>query len=384
DEVKGMMKLAGGYMKGVKSLDVEVKEVKRRGFKAKRVEVRAMENYEHRKGIEVKEALIKCAESHLNVRAKKFAVSVMDTLIEAESKVHGEYNEDVHLHELGSVDTVVDIIGTAFCLERLNLLDNVKIYSTPVALGGGTFRSSEGIIASPSPAVLEILKSKRFLIVGGPIASELCTPTGASILVNIAEPANYYPLFKPSLTGYGAGSEDFAEIPNILRISLGEMIPRNLFDEVFTIETNLDDISGEVIGHAMDKLMEKGAKSVSLIPIYTKGNRPGQIIQVITDSEHVENLSRVLMEETGTLGVRIIPYMRHILSRDFSEVKFKINDIERSIRVKIARDEKGKIIRIKAEYEDARRIANEVGLPLWKVLILAEEKARSILKGEMT
>lgn len=380
DEVKEVMKLAGRYIGGVKSLDVKVKDVKRRGFRARGVEIRAEEDYKHRKGAEVKEAIVKCAEECLKVDARNFAIDVIDTLIEAESKVHGEDPKDVHLHELGSVDTVADIIGAAFLLENLKLFDNVKIYSTPVAIGGGTFRSSEGIMASPSPAVLEILKSKGFLIIGGPIDFELSTPTGASILVNIAEPVTSYPLFKPSHTGYGAGRMDFAEIPNILRMTLGEAMPRNFSDEVFTIETNVDDVTGEVIGYTIDKLMEEGAKSVSIIPIYTKGNRPGQIIQVITDGQNVGHLSRVLMAETGTLGVRVIPCKRHILLRDFFEIKLKIDGIERPTKVKVSRDEDGKIIRIKPEYADARRIAKEVGLPLREVLTLAEKEARSILK----
>lgn len=382
NKVIDAMSLSEKYLKGVKSLDIEIKDVKRKGFRAKRVEVKAHEDYEHRKGIEVKEAIVNYMND-LNFQADKrnFALNVINTLIEAEAKIHGESVQDVRLHELGSVDTVADIIGTAFCLENLGLF-KTRIYSTPVAIGGGTFRSLEGILSSPSPAVIEILKSKRFAMIGGPINAELCTPTGASILINIAESIDYYPPIKPSFVGYGAGSKDFEEFPNILRMTLGEATPEFLSDEVSVIETNVDDVTGEVLGYSMDKLMKEGARSVSIIPIYTKGNRPGQIIQIIADHDKVEHLSRVLMEETGTLGVRIKPCKRHILWRDFFDVKIKLGGIEKTIKIKVAKDGRGKIVRIKPEYEDAKKVADELGLPLREILVLAEEKARTILFEE--
>ncbi|NWG09221.1 MAG: nickel pincer cofactor biosynthesis protein LarC [Nitrososphaerales archaeon] len=380
---KEAMSMAGDCLKGVKSLDIEIKDVKRRGFRAKRVEVRAHEDFERREGVEMKEAIKRCLDNlGLRANARTFSLSAMDTLLDAEARVHGESINEVHLHELGSVDTLVDIVGTAFCLENLGLFKNTRIYSTPVAIGGGSFRTLEGILSSPSPAVVEIFRSKMFAMMGGPIDAELCTPTGASILVSMAEPIVHYPLFRPSVTGYGAGSRDFDEFPNLLRLTLGDAMQEFLFDEVSVIETNLDDVSGEVIGYAMDRLMKEGARSVSVIPIYTKRNRPGQMVQIIADHDQVEQLSRVLMEETGTLGVRVTPCKRRILVREFFDVKIELNGIERSIRIKAARDGKGNIIRMKPEYEDARKIAEELGLPLRVILSLAEEKARStLLKG---
>ncbi|MEM3709057.1 MAG: nickel pincer cofactor biosynthesis protein LarC [Nitrososphaerales archaeon] len=380
NEIRDVISLSKNYLKGIKSLDIEIKDVKRKGFRAKRVEVKAQEDYEYIKGIEVKEAIIKCIDDlNLKADAKNFALNAINTLINAEAKIHGESIEDVHLHELGSVDTVVDIVGTAFCLESLDLFKNTKIYSTPVAVGGGTFRSLEGILSSPSPAVVEILKSKNFPMIGGPINAELCTPTGASILVNMAESINYYPPIKPYSIGHGAGSKDFEEFPNILYMTLGEKISELFSDEVSLIESNVDDVTGEIIGYTIDKLMREGAKNVSIIPIYTKNNRPGQIIQIISDHNKVEYLSKILMEETGTLGVRIIPCRRHILLRDFFNVKIKFDEVERVIKVKVAKNSDGKIIRIKPEYEDAKKIANELGLPLREVLFIAEERARKIL-----
>jgi uncharacterized protein (DUF111 family) len=165
-------------------------------------------------------------------------------------------------------------------------------------------------------------------------------------------------------------------------MTLGEAKQEFLSDEVSVIETNVDDVAGEVVGYSMDKLMKEGARSVSIIPIYTKENRPGQMIQIITDHDKVEHLSRILMEETGTLGVRIKPCRRHILWRDIFDVKIKFDEIERTIRIKVAKDGRGKIVRIKPEYEDAKKIADELGLPLREILVLAEEKARAILLEE--
>lgn len=380
DKFRDAVSVSKKYLKGVESLQIEIRDVKRKGFRAKRVEVKAQENYEYRKGREVKEAIIRCIDDlNLQNETKNFALNAFETLINAEAKIHGENAQDVHLHELGSVDTVVDIIGTAFCLENLGLFKDTKVYSTPIAVGGGTFKMQEGILSSPSPAVVEILRSKNFAMIGGPINAELCMPTGASILVNVAEPIDYFPLIKPSVVGYGAGSKDFDEFPNILRMTLGENVSEFFSDEVSLIETNVDDVTGEVIGYTLDKLMGEGAKSVSIIPIYTKGNRPGQIIQIISDHGNVEHLSRILMDETGTLGVRIIPCKRHILLREFFDVKIRFNGTEKSVRIKVAKDSKGKIVRIKPEYEDAKKIAEELGLPLREILALAEERAKKII-----
>jgi hypothetical protein len=377
---KEAMSIAGDCLRGVKSLDIEIKDVKRKDFRAKRVEVRAHEDFERREGVEMKEAIEKCLGNlGLGNNAGTFALNAIDTLLYAEARIHGESINKVHLHELGSVDTLVDIVGAAFCLENLGLFKNTRIYSTPVATGGGSFRTLEGILSSPSPAVVEILRSKRFAIMGGSVDAELCTPTGASILVSMAEPIGHYPLFRPSITGYGAGSRDFDEFPNLLRLTLGDAAEEFLFDEVSVIETSLDDVTGEVIGYAMDRLMKEGARSVSVIPIYTKRNRPGQMVQIIADHDQVEQLSRILMEETGSLGVRVTPCRRRILMREFFDVKIELEGVERSIKIKAARDGNGNIIRIKAEYEDARKIAEELGLPLRVVLSIAEEKARSIL-----
>ena len=153
-----------------------------------------------------------------------------------------------------------------------------KIYSTPVAVGGGTFKISHGIVSSPAPSTLAILQSKSFPFLGGPIEAELATPTGVSILVNLVDEVNrFYPPMAPLKIGYGAGTKDFEGLPAVLRLTLGQPLNNELVkDNIAVLETNIDDVSGEIVGHAVDRLLAEGAKDVSIIPMYTKKNRPAK------------------------------------------------------------------------------------------------------------
>jgi len=370
------------HLKGCRDLNVSVSDVARRGFRGKYVEVKAEEEVTHRTGVELREVILSCVEHlALSDQAKRLAVGSINTLISAEAKAHGENIEEVHLHEAGSADTVVDIVGTVVALEDLGLLRNATIYSTPVAVGGGLFKFSHGMVPSPAPATIEILRSKNFPMIGGPINAELTTPTGASLLVNMVDVCTqFYPPMKPLALGYGAGTKDFGEMPNLLRTTLGEPLSYDLLiDEICILETNLDDVTGEVIGHTIDRLLDEGARDVSVIPMFTKKNRPGQIFEIITDKENAERLSRVLMEETGTLGVRVYPCKRHILVRETIPMEIKLEGVEKTIRVKISRDREGKIIQVKPEYEDIKRLAKETGKPLRLITEQITEKVKQVL-----
>ncbi|MGQ9597120.1 MAG: nickel pincer cofactor biosynthesis protein LarC, partial [Thermoproteota archaeon] len=304
----------------------------------------------------------------------------INTLVNAEAKVHGRSINEVHLHEAGSVDTPAEIVGAAIALEDLNLFDT-KVCSTPVAVGGGLFRFSHGTVSSPAPATIEILRSKGFPVIGGPIESELATPTGASLLVNLAQEANrFYPLMKPTAIGYGAGTKDFVEMPNVLRFTFGEFLDYQLLrDEISVLETNLDDVAGEIVGHTVDRLLQEGARDVSVIPMFTKKNRPGQILKIIADKTNAERLSRVLIEETGTLGVRVYPCQRHILSRESIVMDIQVDDVKEFVNVKVAKDGKGEIVQIKPEYDDVERIAQKTDKPLREIMELVKRKAREVL-----
>lgn len=378
------MESACDYLEGCKSLEIMVNEVERRGFRAKKLHVKAEEHATHRTGAELRDAVVNCTEGiSLSKEAKELALNSIDTLINAEAKIHGQSLDEVHLHEAGSVDTVVDIVGTAIALEDLDLLKNTKIYSMPVAVGGGLFKFSHGTVPSPAPATIEILKARGFPMVGGPIDFELATPTGVSILVNLADQAaKYYPPLEPRAIGYGAGTKDFKEIPNVLRVALGEPLSYGLLsDEIYVLETNLDDATGEVIGYVMEKLLQEGARDVSVIPMSTKKNRPGQILKIIADKEDVERLSLTLMEETGTLGVRVYPCMRHILARKTVSIEVEIGGVKEPINVKVSMNSEGKVIQIKPEYEDVKRLADKTHESLRRIMDRVAEKTKQTLIG---
>jgi len=374
------MKSVKGYMKGCKDLEVIIKDVTRRGFHAKKVDVKA-EEAPVISGAKLIEATVNCIENlKLSEEAKRFASDSIHTLANAEARVHGKSIEEVHLHEAGFADTPAEIVGAAVALEDLNLF-NTKVYSTPVAVGGGLFKFSHGTVSTPAPATIEILRSKGFPMVGGPIDSELATPTGISLLVNLAyEVIRFYPLMKPNAIGYGAGTKDFAQMPNVLRITLGEPLNYQLLrDEILVLETNLDDVTGEVIGHTMDRLLQEGAKDVSVIPMFTKKNRPGQILKIIADKTDVERLSRILIEETGTLGVRVYPCERRILNRESIPIDIRIDNMKGLVNVKVARDREGEIVQIKPEYDDVKRVADKTKRPFREITELVTMRAREVL-----
>lgn len=366
-----------------KNVKLNVRDVTRRGMRAKKVDVEADEWPEIR-GAELINAIESCMDRlGVSQNAGEFALNTARTLLDAEAKLHGKDFNNIHLHELGQIDALAEIIGSAVALEDLGLFD-AKVYSTPVAVGGGVLKFSHGKVSSPAPATLGILQSRRFPIVGGPVEAELATPTGVSMLVNLVdEVVRFYPALKPLKVGYGAGTMDFEEMPNILRVVLGESPHHNLSeDEVVVLETNLDDVTGEILGHVLDKLLTEGARDVSMIPMFTKKNRPGYILKVITDRENVERLAHMIMEETGSLGVRFYACERRALLRDTMPIEVMIDGVRANVRVKVSRDMRGSILQIKPEYNDVREVAGKIGKPLRYVSGIIEAQARKLLLGE--
>lgn len=377
------MEEAGQYLGGYTGLEIGVEEVYRGGFKAKKLYVTSQERGQHVQGSELRDAVENFSQSiGLSQDACAFASRSIDTLIDAEVEIHGETPGEVHLHEAGTIDTVIDVVGTAYALEELGFFKETEKYSTPVAVGGGLFKFSHGTVQSPAPATLEILRSKSFPMVGGPISFELSTPTGVALLVNMVDKtSNLYPAVRPEAVGYGAGSKDFKEIPNVLRITVGKPLDHGLLsDEIYVLETNLDDATGETIGYTIDRIMREGARDISVIPISTKKNRPGQILKIIADKENVERLSLVLMEETGTLGVRIYPCKRHILAREKTQTEIEVGGAKERVGVKVSTSRNGRVIQVKPEHDDVRRIAEKTGKPLRTIREKALEKAKRELE----
>ena len=318
------------------------------------------------------------AAAALAPQARDRSMKIMEILAEAEGRVHGVSGEEVRFHEIGALDALADIAGSAAAWESLGA-DRVVVL--PISVGSGTVIAAHGRLPVPAPATLEILKGSALLWRGGPVEGELLTPTGAAILAAFAdEAAAEYPLIRAGASGYGAGTKDL-EIPNLLRAVVGESKETRRrthhpnHDRVVQLETNVDDVTGEVLGGLLEILMEEGALDVTIVPALMKKGRPASLIQVLAKKEEAERLARIVMKETGSLGIRVFPSLhRFVAEREEREVGFEIEGRPFRVRLKVSLID-GEILRIKAEHDDCRRIARESGLPLREVARRAEEAA---------
>jgi uncharacterized protein (TIGR00299 family) protein len=363
---------------GYQHIDIAIDEVMRGEFRATQIDVTSTAATK-RHGAELVEIVEKAAKGiYMTQAARDFASKVIRTIIEVEAELHKSSFEDAHLHEVALIDTAAEIIGCAVALDDLHLFEEgAKVYSTPVAVGGGVFKFSHGIVSAPAPATLAILQGKQFLFHGGPIEKELATPTGTSLLVNLAEPVSFYPSLKPLKVGYGAGTKEYPELPSVLRLTLGEASDAGLTrDEIVVLETNVDDVSGEVLGYTVDRLLSEGAKDVSIIPATTKKSRPSHIIKVVADQKDTSHLSEVLIAETGTLGVRVYYCERHIINRELLMVELQVLGSKETVRVKVSKNAKGEVIRFKPEFEDLKALAEKTKRPLRELMDMAVAKAQ--------
>jgi uncharacterized protein (TIGR00299 family) protein len=337
---------------------IETKKVKRGIFGATSYRF----NFEER-NISYSEARKAIENSGSSEKARKFALNCFETLTDAESKVHGVKKEKLKLHDVP--DTISDFTVAAALLDELGLLDS-KVLSSPVNTGKGFFTFHGQRSTLPAPATVEILRGKPIF---GDSDMELTTPTGASILVNLANDfVNEFPSMKIEEIAYGAGYKDL-DFPNVLKVYSGQEIDNGLLKETLTLlETNVDTATGETLGYLFEKFLDEGALDVIMVPCGMKKNRPGQIIKVMCRKEDVEKLSRILMEETGSLGVRIMPEVhRHVLGRESKEKRIKITGKEFKVNFKSARDPNGQLISQRPEFEDLKKIAKETGLSLREV-----------------
>ena len=349
-------------------LEVNFNNVNKNGFRAKKVEIKIKEDIKDRNVKILNDKLENCIDSiSLSDSAKNFIRKSFFTLIEAEKYLHGMESKKLHLHEAGSIDTFVDIIGTASAFDNLGIFNLEEIITTPVSIGGGDLSFSHGKMQNPSPAVLEIAKENELIIKGGPEKYETATPTGMAMLASLAKVSQeVFPVLKPKIIGIGAGTFEFENVQNILRLTLGEKSIL-LKDEVTVIETNVDDITGEELGYALQKIMSFGARDVSIIPIFGKKNRPSHLLRVITDIDKSEYFSNLIIQETGTLGVRIYPTSRYIQKREEIMLNVKINNKSEKITVKISKTESGKIIYFKPEFDQIKELAEKYNINLRKL-----------------
>ena len=344
---------------GSKIKDVRFEKVNSNGFTATRFYFEYKDEILERKGMEIIKNISQYTEYiDLKPRSKSFIMESIKTLIDAEAKIHGQPLDQVYLHEASSIDTFVDLIGCAIALEDLKIFDST-VLSTYISIGNGLTTFSHGTIPNPTNAILEIFRGKSFVLTGND-QGELTTPTGAAMLVNLSsECIRYYPPFIPERIGLGAGHRKLKDRPNVLRIVTGKdpVIPYLNNEKMFLIETNIDDVDGEIIGNLIEVLMKEGARDVTIIPGITKKNRPVNIIRILSDIVKTDILIDKLFKETGTSGIRINEINRITLKRNIIIIEVAINYSKYDIRVKITRDSSNNIINIKPEFTDLKKIA---------------------------
>jgi pyridinium-3,5-bisthiocarboxylic acid mononucleotide nickel chelatase len=373
DKVINAILSCQNFLKGSKIIGAAFVKTISHGFSAMEFQFNYKDSYYDRRGMDMYRSLASCCDSlDLEQRAKTFALESLKTVIVAEALIHGQEISTVHLHEASGLDTFADLVGCAIALQDLNLFE-CQIFSTQVAIGGGVIKFSHGIIPNPSNMILEIFKNKTFTLVGGQVDEEITTPTGAAMLVNLtSETINYYPSFTPEKIGYGAGQKKFKDMANILRLIIGKssLLVKSNTDTTYIIETNVDDISGEIIGNLIELLTEAGAKDVTAIPGISKKNRPTHLIRVISDQTQMNSILEMLFRESGSTGMRVQEIQRFILPRSIVTVPISICDKNFNIHVKIAKDTSGKTINIKPEFEDIKLIASRVGISVKRAMEL--------------
>jgi uncharacterized protein (TIGR00299 family) protein len=343
-------------------------------------------------------------ELELSPPAKQIAQRGLNEILQAESRAHETPIDKLHLHETGSVDTILDLIGTAYLLERSGLLTDTKIIATHVAVGSGTIQTEHGSLEVPVPAVAEILVANDAPFIMGEAKTEVLTPTGAALLVTLAtEYVESSEGFMVKQQGVGFGSRDLGDVANRMRVIVGEftdeakpepkkptkkappkkepakkkaaptkkkedrsrMIDSWSADEVIVIETNVDDIDGEIMGTMFDTLLSEGlAYDVVMIPAYGKKNRPAYVVKVIAAKSALQNIAEIMIRHLGTLGIRYTTWDRLKAARETIVCKMEIEGMEFMVRVKVSRGVDGSIINIKPEADDVMKVSKETGIPV--------------------
>ncbi|MBI5327445.1 MAG: nickel pincer cofactor biosynthesis protein LarC [Deltaproteobacteria bacterium] len=333
--------------------------------------IRFKESCHHRTFTGIKSLINK---SKLSAKVKELSAAIFLNLVKAEAKVHGCKIDEVYFHEVGAIDSIVDVVGAAIGIEQLGI---EKIYSSPLPLGSGWVETSHGRMPVPAPATLGLLKNVP--VVSSPVASELTTPTGAAIMKTLAQGFGNMPNMKIQGTGYGVGDKNFKEIPNILRLVIGEELISSIggFDheKLLVIETNIDDMNPQIYEYIMTRLFKKGAIDVFLVPIQMKKNRPAVLLKILCRENKKDVIMDVLFEETTTIGIRVYNVDRCCLERSIKEVSTSYGNV----RVKVSQ-RGGKSINIQPEYEDCKKVAEKKNVPLKQVMNAALEAGYNLKK----
>lgn len=362
---------AGPIREGIASLglsvELEVSKVRKNGFAATQVRVVAPPEHRHRHLADVERIL---AGGRLTRRQRELAGAIFGRLAEAEAAAHGVPVDKVHFHEVGALDSIADIAGAAI---GLDLLGVDRFTSRSVPPGGGAVHAAHGLMPVPAPGTAALLKGVP--LASSPVQAELTTPTGAAILTAVVSEWIDQPAMTIERIGYGAGTKDFDEQPNLLRLLVGTAPTAAPGDSVWILETNLDDVAAEVVGYCYDRLLEAGALDVFSTPVFMKKNRPGILLTVLASEPAVDAVEEILFRETTTLGVRRYPVRRTTLARKPCMVQTAWGPV----CGKLAWVE-GRPPAFSPEYDDCARVARAHGVPLRDVYEAARRAYQNAAK----
>jgi uncharacterized protein (TIGR00299 family) protein len=341
-----------------------VEKTMRNGIAASKFSVDAGEQKGHRHLTHIEKII---TSGELSELAQKNSVAVFHRLGEAEAKLHKTALERVHFHEVGAVDSICDIVGACVALDALEI-DEIR--SSPINVGSGTVKTEHGTLPVPAPATAELLRN-RPIYSAGPEA-ELTTPTGAALVTTLASDFGSLPAVRILSQGFGAGDKDFPTQANVLRVLIGERTHASESTSVSILEANIDDSTPQILGYAMERLLEAGALDVTFTPIFMKKNRPATMISVLAAPELTEQLASILFAETTTLGLRMVQAERRVLARKTAEVETSYG------KICIKYTDSGAFA---PEYEDCRKAAAAKGAPLRTVIAEANQAFRKNLNG---
>ena len=347
---------------GLEGWSISAEKVKRGAIFATQVKVETSEGHHHR-GLSI--ILERIDKAGLAPRAADRARGIFTRLAEAEAKVHNMPVEEVHFHEVGAVDSIVDIVGAAIAFELFGI---DEFACSALDVGAGQVKTAHGLLPVPAPATAELLRGAPMYTSG--IARELVTPSGAAIATTLSTRYAQFPEMTLRAVGYGAGSADLTEKANVLRILIGENATSEAGEHwdapVSVIETNLDDMSPQIYGYFVERALAAGALDVFSTAVQMKKNRPGVLLTILCDAAHTARLIDLVFRETTTIGVRTYDVRRKVLDRELVAVATQFGEV----RVKISRMN-GSVLNATPEYEDCQRLAAEKGIPLKQVIAAA-------------
>jgi uncharacterized protein (TIGR00299 family) protein len=344
-------------------VSVEVKRVQRQGIEALHVGFTVEVDADHRDWRTIRKQL---AAADLAPSVRESALAVFERLAQAEARVHGIDPEDVHFHELGAADTLLDVCGAVALLEDLGV---DRVVCSPLPVARGVVSAEHGVLPLPAPATVALLEGAPLYGVDSDL--ELVTPTGAALAVTLADSFAELPLLKLERAGYGAGTRDTPNRPNVVRVLIGQELAAAVSAEVVLIETNLDDFNPELVPDAVERCFAAGALDVWTVPAHMKKGRPGFVLSALARSSSEQDVATAILEETSALGVRVSRLHRYELEREERLVELDGG----SIRVKIGRLD-GRIVNVAPEHDDCAELARRTGRPVksvWAAALAAAE-----------